>query len=124
MRIEVIPTMNGICKHTTGASVNDEVECFQPLLVDETATIVLSEGRPVTVWKVAAKLGDGYVKQVLAILDRLTASGTLAKFRAGFNNYYASPKAALTEEVPTLRTVILDSLLSLILTCGYKVKGN
>ena len=117
-------TTSLVPKITTNAQVNDEVGSFRHLLVDKLVTIILSEGKSVTVWGVATRLGDCCAEQVLAILDELTAEGTLARFRAGFSNYYASPRVALTEKGPALRTVISDSLKSLFLSCRYKVIGK
>ena len=87
-------------------------------LADDQVKSVLDSGRPVTVWEVAVKFGKDYVKQVSAILDELTARGILARFRAGFINYYASPNAALTGNEPTLRTIISDSVKNLFLIFG------
>ena len=110
-----------VLRITTSAQVNNGVGSFRHLLVDKLVTVILYEGNPVTVWGVATRLGDCYAEQVLAILDELTAEGTLARFRAGFSNYYASPRVALTEKGPTLRTIISDSLKSLFLSCRYKL---
>lgn len=114
-------TTSPVPKITTSAHVNDELGSFHDLSVDKLATIILYQGKPVTAWEVVAKLGNGYAGQASAILDRLTAEGILARFRAGFNNYYASPRVAFTEKGPNLRAIVSDSLKSLLLNCRYKV---
>jgi len=48
----------------------------------------------------------------------------LVKFRAGLNDYYATPGVALTEQEPALRAVMSDSLKSLLLIWRYKVTGK
>ena len=106
---------------TASACLNDEVGRLPNPLVDELVTIILGQREPVTVWEVATKLGDGYAGQASAILNGLTANGLLARFKSGFNNYYASPKVALTSQKPTLRTIISDSFKRLFLSCRYKV---
>lgn len=87
---------------------------------DDQLKSLVDTGKAVTVWEVAGKLANGDPKQVSAILDGLTTKGIFAKFRAGFNNYYASPRLALTVEAPTLRTIILDSVKNLFLRLRYK----
>ncbi len=57
-------------------------------------------------------------------MDGLATEGILARFRAGFNNYYAPTEVALTGEEPALRAIISDSLKSLFLSCRYKVIGK
>ncbi|MFB0559445.1 MAG: hypothetical protein ACETVS_02805 [Dehalococcoidales bacterium] len=105
-----------IHKITTGVPVNDEVGSIQNLLVDEQVKIIVDEGKPVTVRGVAAKLGDSRTERASVILDGLTAEGALVRFRAGFSNYYASPKVALTEKGPNLKAIVSDSLKSLFLS--------
>lgn len=78
--------------------------------VDGQVKSLFDEGKPLTVWKVTAKSGGSYTERIAVVLDRLTTEGILAKFRAGFNNYYALPKVALTGEEPALRTLISDSM--------------
>lgn len=107
-------------KITANAHVDDKVGSIWDLLVNEQVKIIIYEGKPVTACEVAAKLGERYTEQASAILDELTTERSLAKFRAGFNDYYASPKVALTEKEPNLKTVISDSLKSLLLTLRYK----
>ena len=114
-------TTSPIHKTTESAHVDDEVRTIRGLLVDELATIILHEGTPVTVWEVAAELGDGYTEQASAILDGLTTKVILARFRVGCNNYYAPPTLALTEKGPTLKAIISNSLKGLFLSCRYKL---
>ena len=114
-------TTSLIHKITESAHVDDEVGSIRDLLVDKLVAITPYERKPVTIWEVAAKLGYGDTKQALAILDGLTAEGTLIRFRAGFNNYYASPKVALIGKEPSLRAIMSDSLKGLFLSCQYKV---
>jgi hypothetical protein len=90
-------------------------------LFDEPLRTIVNDGKPVTVWEVAARSRERYIKQTTAILDELTTERCLAKFRVGFNDYYALPKAALTMDKPDLITVISDSLKSLLLTLRYKL---
>jgi hypothetical protein len=108
--------------HTTPkmAHAGDEAGNIRDLLADEQVKTVLYEGKPVTVWEVATRLGNIYIEQVSAILDGLTSEGILSRFRAGFNNYYAPPKVALTGEEPTFKTVISDSVKDLFLNLRYK----
>lgn len=117
-------TTSLIPRITTNAQVNNEVRSIRDLSVEQLATTILYEGKPVSVWQVTAKLENGCTEQASAILDKLTAKGTLARFRAGFSNYYASPRVALTEKGPALGTVISDSLKSLFLGCQCKVMGK
>ena len=114
-------TTSPVSKITTSPHVNDELGSFHDLSADELATIILYQGKPVTAWELAAKLGDGYAGQASVILDGLTAEGILARFRAGFNNYYALPRVAFTEKEPTLGAIVSDSLKSLLLGCRYRV---
>ena len=109
---------------TTTTQVNGEVSGARRLSLDELVTTVIYEGKPVTVWQAAMRLGDGFVEQVSATFDERTAEGTLAKFRVGFINYYAPPRVALTEKGPALRAIILDSLKIPFLSCRYKVMGK
>ncbi len=109
---------------TTTAQVNGEVSGARRLSLDELVATIIYEGKPVTVWQAAMRLGEGFAEQVSATFDERTAEGTLAKFRVGFINYYAPPRVALTEKDPALRTIILDSLKSPFLSCRYKVMGK
>lgn len=93
-------------------------------LVNELVNTILSAGKPVTAWEVADRLGDDRAEQVVGILNELTAEGFFIRFRAGLNNYYATPKVALTEEEPQLRNIMSDSLKSLLLLWRYKVMGK
>ena len=90
--------------------INEDGQGCTEEKVDNRVKSLFDEGKPLTVWKVAAKSGNSYTERIAAVLDRLTTKGTLAKFRVGFNNYYALPKVALTGEEPTLRTLISDSV--------------
>ena len=90
--------------------------------LERVQRIILGEGKPLTVQKVIARLGDGYAEHASAILDRLVAWGVLAKFGAGFNNYYGSPREVLTGKEPTLGTVVLDSVKRLFPGLGINDK--
>lgn len=92
-----------------------------PLIPDEQVILGICQRKPITIWEVAAKMGGNNVRQASALLEGLTANGTLAKFKVGFNDYYASPKVALTRRGPTFRTVVSDSLKNLLLGFRYKV---
>jgi len=113
-------TTSPIPEAATSALANDKAGSSRDPLADKLVTIILYKRKPVTVWEVTAKLGDGYAEQASVILDGLTAEGVLARFRADLNNYYAPPKVALTRQEPTLGTVISDSLKSLFLSRQYK----
>ena len=117
-------TASLVPKASTSVYVNDEVAGLRRLLVDNLMPIIIYDGKPVTFWEIVTKLEEGYIEQASAIFDELTAEGTLARFRAGFINYYASPRVVLTQKGPALRTIILDSLKSLFLSCRYKVMGK
>lgn len=110
-----------LSKITKSAHLDGEVEAIRMFSVNEQVKSLLDEGKPVTVWELAAKLGNGNAEQVSAILDGLTDEGVLARFRAGFNNYYTLPEVALTGDGPPLRTVISDSVKNLFLGTRYKV---
>jgi len=51
----------------------------------------------------------------MAVLEEMTASGRLARFRAGLNQYYAQPRVALTEDKPLAGTVLVDSMKGLFM---------
>ena len=104
--------------------INDKVTGKPGSPVDELVTIILSQGKPVTAQEVTANLGEASIEQVSATLDELVNKGTLVKFRAGLNDYYATPKVALTEQEPALRAVMSDSLKSLLLIWRYRVMGK
>lgn len=110
-----------LSKITKSAHLDGEVEAIGVPSVNKQVKSLLDEGKPVTVWELATKLGNGNAEQASAILDGLTAEGVLARFRAGFNNYYALPEVALTGDGPTLRTVISGSVKNLFLDTRYKV---
>lgn len=111
-------------KMSKSTGKNDKVTGKPGFPVDELLTIILRQGKPVTAQEVTAKLGDASIKQVSATLDELADRGTLVKFRAGLNDYYATPKVALTEQEPVLRAVMSDSLKSLLLIWRYRVMGK
>lgn len=113
-----------LAKTTTGVCVDDAVIVAWLIPVDGQVRALPTEEKPVTAWEVAAELGASYINQVSAVLDRLTTEGSLARFRAGLNNYYALPKVAVTSKEPTLITVICDSLKCLFLGCRYAVTGR
>jgi len=81
------------------------------------ATVQFCERKPVTIWQIAAELGDRRADRASAILDGLTANGALARFRAGLSDYYALPREALTGHGPGPATVLADSVKGLVLTC-------
>ncbi len=103
-----------------GVRAKDESECLRENPADRTITVMLCERKPVTIREVAARLGDNHAERTSAVLERLTANGTLARFRAGLSDYYATPKEALTGHGPGSRTVITDSLKNLLLGCRYR----
>lgn len=108
----------------TSAHPKDRPGGIPDTLADDLVRAILNGGKPVTVWEVAAGLGDNYAEQAAAVLDELTAEGILVRFRGGLNNYYATPKVALTEEEPALRAIMSDSLKRLLLLWRYKVTGK
>jgi len=91
-----------------------------PSVAMRVRTLLMEQG-PVTVWEVADKLEASYINQISAVLDKLNTEGNLARFRAGFNDYYALPRVALVGKEPTLRTIISDSLKGLFIGCRYEV---
>jgi hypothetical protein len=82
---------------------------------ESTLIAMLRGEHPMTLWAVAARLGDSYGERALSVIEELTAAGKLARFRAGLTEYYASPRVALTGSGPSLGTVIADSVTGLIL---------
>ena len=86
---------------------------------DHTAAVMLCEQKPMTIRGFAARLGDRRTERASAILERLTANGTLARFRAGLSEYYAVPKEALTGDGPGKGTIIADSVRNILLECRY-----
>lgn len=82
---------------------------------ESTVTAMLREEQPMTLWGVAARLGDSRGECALSVIEELTAAGKLARFRAGLTEYYASPRVALTGPGPSLGTVIADSVTGLVL---------
>jgi len=116
-------TTSLVSEVAASARANNESGSLRDFLTEEVVTTILCEGKPVTVWEVAARLGDDYTGQAAAILDKLAADGVLSRFRFGFNEYYAPPEVALTrEELITARTLISNSLKGLLLSCRYKLK--
>ncbi len=107
----------------TGTGSNLINETSSPL-ARELVKTVLSTGKPATAWEITTRLGDDCAEQAEAILNELAARGILIRFRAGLNNYYATPRVALTEEEPLLRDIMSDSLKSLLLLWRYKVMGK
>ena len=89
--------------------------------VDHTVTVMLCEQRPVTIRDVAARLGDRRTERASAILERLTANGTLARFKAGLSEYFAVPKEALIGDGPSKGTIIADSVRNVLLECRYRL---
>ena len=88
---------------------------------------MLCEQKPMTIRGFAARLGDRRTERASAILERLTANGTLARFRAGLSEYYAVPKEALTGDGPGKGTIIADSVRNILLeyaiTLGWALTG-
>ena len=119
-----MPTTSLIDKTGKRAHFKHEAGGIPSPLANELVKTILSQGKPVTAWEVAARLGEDCDEQVLTTLDELTAVGILVRFRAGLNHYYASPKVALTEEEPLLRNIMSDSLKSLLLLWRYRVTGK
>ncbi len=91
---------------------------------DSQLESMLHSGKPVTVWKIAAKLGNDHTEQISATLDRLTTEGTLSRFRVGLNYYYAPLKVALTVREPTLKSALSDSVKDLFVKLRYKATGK
>ncbi len=116
--ISKTPVTRGLAPEDMGRQ-----DCIKEKL-DGQVKSLFEEGKPLTVWKVAAKSGDDYAEYIAAVLDRLTTEGILAKFRVGFNNYYALPKVALTGEEPTLRTLISDSMKNWFPSLRHKVTSR
>ena len=116
-----IAATTGILPETTPVYADEEVAHVQLPSVAMRVRALLMEQGPVTVWEVADKLETSYVNQISAVLDKLNTEGNLARFRAGFNDYYALPRVALIGKEPTLRTIISDSLKGLFIGCRYEV---
>ena len=106
-----------LSRHTKSTNAFDEDRGT----VDGQVASILLGAKPVTVWDIVARLGNDYTEQVLDILNRSAAEGILCRFRVGFNNYYASPKVALTMRKPSLRNVISHSMKDLFLSLQHKV---
>ena len=106
---------------TAGARGHDGTGALREVSEDQLTTVRLCERKPVTVWRVAAALGDDRGERASAILDVLTATGALARFRAGLSDYYAPPREALTGHGPGPAAVLADSVKGLVLTCRSRV---
>ena len=113
-----------IQKPATGSNLKNEATGILRPLANDLVKTILNMGKPATAWEITARLGDDCAEQAEAILNELAAQGILIRFRAGLNNYYATPKVALTEEEPLLRNIMSDSLKSLLLLWRYKVMGK
>ena len=104
----------------TSVRAEDGIECLRENPADQMTAVMLCERKPVTIREVAARLGDNRAERTLAVLERLTANGTLVRFRVGLSDYYATPKEALTGHGPGSGTVITDSLKNLLPGCRYR----
>lgn len=100
---------------------NGRTRTLREVSAEQWIAETLRSRRPVTRWEVASELGDSRAERASVILDRLTANGTLARFRAGLSDYYAAPGAALIGQGPGMGTVLQDSLKSLMLGCRFGV---
>lgn len=100
---------------------NSRTRSLREVSAEQLTAVTLSERKPVTLWEVASKPGDGRAERASAILDRLTTNGTLARFRADLGDCYAAPKEALIGRGPGMGTVTQDSLKSLMLGCRFGV---
>lgn len=80
------------------------------ILAEQVARLMDGQSRPLTAWEISRGVGGRRRREVVTILEEMTADGRLARFRAGLNHYYAPPRAALTEEKPLAGTVLIDSL--------------
>ena len=105
----------------TGVGADNRTECLRESPADQMATVKLCGRKPMTVWEVAARLGDDHAERTSTILERLTANGTLARFRVGLSDYYATPKEALTGHGPGSGTIITNSLKNVLLGCRYRM---
>lgn len=120
-----IMTVSNLTKKTGRSThLKDESVDISSPLASELMESILSSGKPVTAWEAAASVVVDSTEQAIATLDNLTTAGILVRFRAGLNNYYATPKVALTEEEPLLRNIMSDSLKSLLLLWRYKMLGK
>lgn len=102
------------------ARTNNEIGDLSGLLADELVATKRCAEKPTTAWEFAVSLGDRSPERASAILSRLNVEGTLARFKAGFNHYYGSPKMVLTTAPLALDKIISDSLKGLFLNCRYK----
>ncbi len=83
-------------------------------LAERMRAVLLGADRPMTARDIASRVGKMPGYRVVRTLDDLMVNGGLAQFRAGLNKYYATPRNALAAEKLPLRTVVTDSLKSLI----------
>lgn len=113
-----------IKKPATDTNLRNKAGDISSPLAIELVKTILNMGKPVTAWEITARLGDDCTEQAADILNELVERGIFIRFRAGLNNYYATPKVALTEEEPLLRNIMSDSLRSLLLLWRYKVIGK
>ncbi len=107
----------------TTASVcgNDGIGALREVSADQLVTVRLCERKPVTLWQVAAELGEDRAKRASVIVEGLMANGALARYRAGLSDYYAAPREALTGHGPSPTAVLVDSMRSLVLGCRSRV---
>ena len=112
------------CSTTGAVRLDGAVEAHQEISVDEQIKSLVDVGKPVTAWEVASQIESGHTERVLRVLNGMSARGLLARFRAGFIDYYALPRVALTGAGPAPGTVIADSLKSLLEKLRYKVIGK
>jgi len=104
-----------------GVRAEEGIECLRESPADQMTTVMLCGRKPMTVWEIAARLGDNRAERTSSILERLTAEGTLVRFRVGLSDYYATPKEALTGHGPGSGTIVTDSLKNLLLGRRYRV---
>ncbi len=102
------------------ARTNNKIDDLSGLLADELVATKRCAEKPTTAWEFAVSLGDRSPERASAILSRLNVEGILARFKAGLNHYYGSPKMVLTTTPLALDKIISDSLKGLLLNCRYK----
>ncbi len=99
---------------------DNKTDDLRELIKDEIVAMRHCAEKPTTAWEFAVSLGDHNLERASTILRRLNTEGTLARFQAGLNHYYGSPKIVLTAAPPALGKIISDSLKGLLLNCRYK----
>ncbi len=99
----------------TEAGTTDQTDAVHRGDGESALMAVLREEHPMTLWGVAARLGDSRGERARSVIEGLTAAGKLARFRAGLTEYYALPRVALTGYGPGLGTVIADSVTGIVL---------